>query len=872
MMDPARWARLDRLFAEALDLPDGERTAFLARACGDDVKLFDEVQSLLSSAAAAGDLIGESVTDFAPTLLASLSTGLDGSGDAEGEHPRGAEVILGDEGEEVRVGPYRLIRELGRGGMGTVYLAERADGEFQKRVALKLVKRGMDTDEILRRFQFERRILAGLEHPNIARMYDGGAGAWGLPYLVMELVEGERITDFCDARRLGIPARLALFRSVCAAVQYAHQNLVVHRDLKPANVLVTSEGVPKLLDFGIAKLVDHDPGDSPRTGTGMRILTPEYAAPEQLRGEPVTTGSDVYALGALLHELLVGHRPLAGGSVSRTSAGHPDTVVSRPSLAVGRPPVDPGAAAEARGTSPDRLRRLLQGDLDTIVLKAMEPDHRHRYASAQQLMEDLDRHRDGLPVLARPPALAYRARKFARRHRAPFTAGALILLALVGGLGAAVWQAGQAALERDRAEELRAIAEEERESAEEVVAFMESMFAAADPFSSRPGRMDTLRVGALLDRGAERIAHELGDRSAVRARMLSVLGRAYRSLGDLERAESLLTESVETYRTAHGDMSVQVAYGMNALGNLYLDQGRPAEAEALHRQALAIRREVLAPAHPDITMSVSNLGAVLQDLGRLDDAVLLHDEVLERHRSMSPVDSSGYAGALNARMALAFRQDDLAGALPLAREILGINRALLGDRHARIAQDMNNLAQIMGATGDAEGAEPLFRESLAMNREILGDEHPSVAAGTSNLAGILLRLDRLDESEALYLEATAMNRRILGDAHPGLAMSLSNYADLLSRRGQHADAERLYREAVGINRGALGPRHMSVGITTGRLAGSLCRQGRGDQGGALFQDALSVLRENLAENHSLVREAVAGAAECSGHPPVSPDR
>lgn len=869
-MEPERWSRIDHLFGEALDLPEDEREAFLAQACGDDTELLDAVRTLLANAGAAGDLIGESVTDFAPTLLASMSSA---PGSEPGGEPGPSGAVSDDADADPagrRVGPYALVRELGRGGMGTVYLAERADGEFEKRVALKLITRGMDTDEVLRRFQLERRILAGLEHPNIARMYDGGATDDGRPYLVMELVEGERITDFCDRHRLGIPERLALFRSVCAAVQHAHQNLVVHRDLKPSNVMVTADGTPKLLDFGIARLLGPEEAESPRTRPGMRILTPEYAAPEQLRGEPVTTASDVYALGALLYEILAGRRPFDRRSMATLGQEEPDPVAPRPSMASGRPDADLETVAEARGTSPERLRRRLQGDLDTIVLKALEADPRLRYASAQQLMEDLDRHRDGLPVLARPPALPYRARKFARRHRAALTSGALVLLALVGGLGAALWQAGQVALERDRAEQLRVVAEEERDAAEEVVAFMEGMFAAADPFSSRPGRMDTLRVGALLDQGAERLRHELQDRTVVRARMLGVLGRVYRSLGNHERAEALLAESLEAYQAAHGDAHVAVASAMNALANLHLDRGRHADAELLHRQALTIRRETLAPDHPDVLASLSNLGAALQNAGRLDEAGPLYDEVLAQFRSTESPDSSAYADALNARMALAFRGNDLAGALPLAREILDINRALFGDRHARVAQDLNNLAQVLSGLGNVEEAEPLLRASLAMNREILGDEHPNIATGSANLASALLRLGRLDEAEPLYLDAIAMNRRLLGNAHPGLAVSLSNYADLLTERGQHAEAEGLYRESVAINLGAMGPRHTNVGITTGRLAGSLCRQGRTDEGSALFREALAILRENLSEGHGLVRSAESGAADCAGPPPVAP--
>jgi eukaryotic-like serine/threonine-protein kinase len=851
-----RWARIDSLFGEALDRPPEERLNFLASATEGDAELFEEVRSLLEREAAAEALIGESVTGFAPDLLASFA-----SGDFSSDPPSAADTV------GRHVGPYRILSELGRGGMGAVYLAERADGRFEKRVALKLVKRGMDTDEILSRFQFERRILASLEHPNIARLYDGGAADDGRPYLVMELVEGDRLTDYCDSLQMTVRERVALFGSVCAAVQHAHQRLVVHRDLKPSNILVTPDGTPKLLDFGIAKLLGSEGGDdTPRTRTGLRILTPEYAAPEQLRGEPVTTATDVYALGAVLYEVLTGRGPFGEGvgrgfgGVGAFEAGDERRAPARPSTAAGRP--NPEAVARARGTSPDRLRRLLHGDLDTIALKALEEDSTRRYRSAQELLDDLDRHLDGRPVLARRATFAYRAGKLVRRHRAALATAALVLASLVGGLAASLWQAGEAAAARDRAEAARVAAEDERDAAEEVARFLEGMFAAPDPFSPNSERVDTLRVSALLDRGAIRAGTDFAERPAIRARMLGVLGRTYRSLGAYERAEALLSEAVETARIAHGTDHAEVGVALNALANLYLDLRRPAEADPLHRQALDLRRGALGSDHPRVIESMNNLAAALQDLGRLDEAEPLYDEVLAFHRQLDPPDLSAYADALNGRTVLALRKDDMEAALPLARETLEINRRLLGTRHPRVGQSLNNLAQVLSRTGALDEAEYLFREALALNREVLGSEHPNVAGGAMNLAGVLLRLGRYDEAEPLYLEALETHRTVLGERHPVVAMSLSNYADLLNRRGEHARAEMLYREALGINRDAFGPTHRDVGMVTARLAGSLCPQGRVDEGAAAYQEALEILRSTLPAGHSTIGAVEASSERC----------
>lgn len=847
---PERWAEIDALFAEALDRPERERSAFLADACAGDPELLEAVRSLLANEAAAARLIGESVTGAAADLLASLSDEADA---AEAASEAG---MIGR-----RIGPYRLVAELGRGGMGVVYLAERADGEFDKRVALKLVKRGMDTDEILQRFHMERRILASLEHPNIAALYDGGATDDGRPYLVMEPVEGERITTYCDARRLTVAARLDLFRSVCAAVQYAHQKLVVHRDIKPSNILVTAGGTPKLLDFGIARLLDDEPGGSGRTRTRMRMLTPDYAAPEQMRGEPVTTATDVHALGAVLYEMLTGGRPYPNRSSASTEEPGTEQPIRRPSGAVAAD-TDAESVAAARGTHPVQLRRSLKGDLDTIILKALEPDPSLRYQSARELIEDLDRFRAGRPVTARSAGPAYRAGKFVRRHRLGLAAAAVVVLSLVSGLGAALWQAQRAEEERARAELERAIAEEQRDAAEEVATFLEGMFAAANPFSTRPGRLDTMRIGTLLDRGAGRIGTEFTDRPLIRARMQGVLGRAYRSLGMYDQAEPLLQESLDTYRAVSGP-GPDAANAMNALGNLYLDLERAADAENLHREALGIRRQLLGSDHSDVAQSLNNLAAALQNAGRLDDAEPLYDELLALHRRLDPPDSAAYADVLNTRMVLAYRKDDVDTALPLAREILDINRALFGTDHPRVSQSMNNLGQLLSRTGDLEEAEALMRESLEMNRTMLGGTHPNIAAGAANLAGVLLRLGRVEEAESLYLEAITLNRQVLGDRHPGLAVSLTSYADLLMARDALGEAEGLQREALSINRAAFGATHVNVGIVTARLAENLCRQGRTAAGQELFRDALAGLRASVPETHSAVRNAQEAASRCA---------
>ena len=434
-MTPERWQQVKALFEQALERPPDERAAFLDQACHGDEALRREVRSLLSS-----------------------------HDDGFLDEPLSLDAPSGDDGAAhtgQRIGAYRLVREIGHGGMGAVYLAERADGQFHQQVAVKFVRHGVDSDTLRRRFRAERQILARLEHPHIARLIDGGVSEDGLPYLAMEYVEGTRIDHYCDAHHLSTNERLRLFLAVCEAVHYAHQNLIVHRDLKPSNILVTEGGTVKLLDFGIAKLLDDNAAATPLDEvprTGMRVMTPEYASPEQIRGEPVTTAFDVYALGIILYELLAGQRPyrlsgLSPGEMERIvcekAPARPSTAVTREAQTDATRAATPEEISRMRSTQPDKLRRRLAGDLDTIVMMALHKDPSRRYRSVGQLSEDLRRHLDGLPVTARPDSFAYRISKFIRRHW--MGVAAAVFISLLGGIATTAWQARVAEQQRRKA-------------------------------------------------------------------------------------------------------------------------------------------------------------------------------------------------------------------------------------------------------------------------------------------------------------------------------------------------------------------------------------------------------------------------------------
>ncbi|MGH7472284.1 MAG: serine/threonine protein kinase, partial [Longimicrobiales bacterium] len=512
-MDPARWDRINELFHGALEREPRDRDLFLRAACADDASLYHEVHALLAAEAAAQRALGGMVSDAVTSLL---DTSMEGK----------------------PVGPYRVVREIGHGGMGAVYLAERVDGQFEQQVALKLIKQGMDTEQFLRRFRAERQILARLQHPHIARLLDGGIDHDGRPYFALEYVAGEPIDRYCDARGLAVDDRLALFVDACRAVMYAHGNLVVHRDLKPAHILVTEDGQVRLLDFGIAKVLREDEEASAGlTQVGIRALTPAYASPEQVRGEAVGTSTDVYSLGVILYELLTGARPY---DVEQRSPAEVERVVchtepERPSTKVLH---SWGASAQAaqtfgraHGVDVTRARRRLTGDLDVICLKALQKDPARRYPSVEALLEDIRRNLAGLPVLARPDAIGYRLAKFAGRHRVGLmgTAATLVLIASV-----AAFYTVRLSNERDRAQQ-------EAAKAEQVATFLRGLFEVSDPSESRG---QTVTARELLDQGAQRIERELASQPVVRAAMMRVIGDVYHSLGLHTSAKPLLERAL----------------------------------------------------------------------------------------------------------------------------------------------------------------------------------------------------------------------------------------------------------------------------------------------------------------------------------------
>ena len=774
-----RWGQVQRVLDGALALPADDVAAFLDRECAGDPELRREVEELLESCERA-----EGFLEHPPVRLAAALVN-------ERSSPAGR-----------RIGPYLVTGEAGRGGMGVVFLAERSDGQFRQRVALKVLPRGLESDHAIRRFLDERQILASLTHPGIARLLDGGVTDDELPYFAMEYVEGTSIDRYCDEFRLGIDARLRLFASVCDAVQYAHQNLVVHRDLKPSNILVTADGAVKLLDFGIAKLLSNDMpngvgvASDELTRSGGRWLTPRYASPEQISGAPVTTVSDVYTLGVLLYELISGHSPY------RVSALTPSELMRavceeepvRPSVAVLRSEsvtrgdgsmssAVPDEVARARALRPDRLARRLRGDLDTIVLTAMQKEPARRYASAGALADDVRRHLTGQPVLARPDTLRYRASKFVRRHRVAVTAGGALALSLVAGAVGIARQNAVASRERERAQR-------EAATAARASQLLVDMFRLSDPDVAKG---TTITAREMLERGTQRVETDFAGDPALQAVLLREIGRIYQNLALTDDAERLVRRAVAVWRRE--EPSAELAAGLQQLGEIEASRAKFPEAEPYFREALTLRRSLHREPHDDVAASLRGLGEALVRQRKANDAEPLYREALTLERRLHGENSPHVASTLYG-LAVTFHDRGVDGAEPLFREAVAIYRTIPATHDPVAATVRYSLAQLLLFKQQYAEAEPLFREAIQLRRTIYPPGHRMLVATQSGLGAMLYNTSQLAEGEALLRDAVETGSATLGSNHPDIIELKQILGAVLTERGRYAEADRLLTEAI----------------------------------------------------------------------------
>jgi eukaryotic-like serine/threonine-protein kinase len=780
-MDPERWQRVKAALGEALGLTEGARAAYVERLGAGDPALRAEVESLLRADEAAGSAFLESP---AAAVL---------------EPPSPAHAGR-------RLGSYELLEEIGAGGMGEVYRGVRVDQEYVHEVAIKLVRAGADAQFVGARLRTERQILATFQHPHIARLLDGGTTEEGIPYLVMELIAGQPITEYCDRLRLEVEARLQLFLLVCSAVQYAHQRAVIHRDLKPSNILVTADGTPKLLDFGIAKILE--PGAIPVRGdltiNAVRLLTPDYASPEQLKGEPVTAASDVYSLGVILYELLTGIKPRAGrgrDDAPTTLAGPAPT---RPSLVVrGRE-----RASTIRRDSPQRLSRRLRGDLDNIVLMALRQEPERRYATVDRLAEDIRRHLGQLPVAARRPTWGYRATMFMRRHKVGVVATALTAAALIGGviMTARATFIARAALAR---------AEDEANASQRVSDYLVSLFEEANPEKTGGKALD---VRALVARAQDRIDPGLSSQPEVRARMLSVVGALHCQVGQSEPCEQDLEQALRIEKAAGsaGDplLRAQTEY---RLASAYNDAGRTREALVLLRQALP----VLDAQQPPDTEAVA---AVWNAIGKsyLETDPLRAIAALQRARALErgphgedTVASAGTLGTLAIASAQAMRWSD---ALALARARVELVRAHFNPGDVRYFDALNDYAEVAQEAGRFHEARQSWQQVLAGYERIFGRRSDKYIDTELSLADLLFRRNRLRESIFWFQRCVSDYRAQESQHRERYIGSLFALSQVLWMYGDYQGAASTARGAYRTYQQTSGPSPQATAIYGIRLA------------------------------------------------------
>jgi eukaryotic-like serine/threonine-protein kinase len=827
---------LEQIAHEALSLPPPERPQFVRDACGDDETKYRTVVGMLSR---------QHWSD--PDLDEELA----------------AEEFLDPAG--TLIGAYRIVRSLGRGGMGEVFLAERADDQFRQQVAIKVVRRGLLTRHIESRLRQERQILATLEHPNIARLYDGGTTSDGIPYIVMEYIDGHPIDHYCDSHGLTVEARLKLFITVCSAVHRAHQNLIVHRDLKPSNILVAKTGEPKLLDFGIAKLLDERTTTHTLavTQADVRVLTPDHASPEQIRGELISTASDIYVLGVLLYELLTGYKPfrIHGNRLAELERAicedDPLPMSGSVEAATRSDPKGIAEIATQRSTTPARLRRALSGDLDNIAAMAMRKDPVRRYSSVEQLAADVQRSLEGMPVLARPDAWSYRATKFVRRHALVVAMSAVLIAALMAFVGILAVQSQRIAQQRDVAEAQRARAESERERAETVSAFLIDSFKLTDPFSQAGGKITAREI---LDNAAQRVTtgSELTAQPNLRATLLDTFGNAYLGLGMHKEAEPLIAEGLEIRRSQTPVNQLDLAQSLYSLNRVYEKKGNLDQAEALAIETLAISQRETGTESTTTAGSLCRLGVIYLERGRFDKAEPLFDRCMKiRQRTLGPLREE-LTIPLDNLARIAVERGDYSQAEKLLHQALDIDRASRGTENLQYGRHLHRLARVKMESGDPADAARLFDEAVGLYRQLLGETHPETLDALSLMGNFVMERGQLDEAERIFRQVLNLNRAARGESHPYVGNDIENLGRVAFKREQWKAAETSFQQALAIYEAALAPGHwMTAGVQT-MLGKTYLEQNRAKDAERILLKALDSRRAQYGE--SSPRFATANAA------------
>jgi eukaryotic-like serine/threonine-protein kinase len=864
----------ETIFHDARALEAEARGPYLDEACGGDHVLRARVEALLAADADAGS--------FLRTVPGS---------DPDATIEAGATP---DERVGQMIGPFKLLEKIGEGGFGSVWAAEQRE-PVKRRVALKIIKLGMDTKQVIARFEAERQALAMMDHPNIAKVFDAGSTETGRPYFVMELVKGMPILEYCDREKLDTKGRLDLFTKVCHAIQHAHQKGIIHRDIKPGNVLVTLHDgvpVPKVIDFGIAKATNAELTEKTiYTQHHQMIGTPAYMSPEQaeMSGLDIDTRSDIYSLGVLLYELLTGTTPFDTQSLMEAGFAEMMRILRedephKPSTRLSSLGETGTRTAQQRRTDLKKLGMVLRGDLDWIVMKCLEKDRARRYDTANGLAADIQRHLSDEPVIAGPPSARYKLGKFVKRNKGQVIAGgvvsAVLVLGIVGTSTGMVW----ALSEKNRADESAAAEAEARKSAEvneqkavdeakraereltrakEIKRLITDMLTSVKPEEAKDADV-TLLKGILDDAAARLKAGEITD-GLNAAELHAVVGDVYWRLGLYPQAEEHLPVALEIRKRVLGAEHPDALKSMNNLANLYEDQGRYAEAEPLYFKTMEVKKRVLGEEHPSTLKTINNLAGLYWRQGRYAEAEPLYLETMEIKKRVLGEEHPSTLVSMN-NLAILYRiQGRYAEAEPLNLKALEFQKRVLGDEHPRTLNSMNNLAVLYMDQGRYAEAEPLYLETLQMQKRVLGDEHPRTLASMYNLAILYMNQGRYAEAEPLNLKTLEIRKRVLGAEHPRTLNSMNNLAILYMDQGRYTEALPLLQKSLEIQKRILGDEHPDNLDTITNLGNLYNKMGRYEEAAKMFQDSLPVMRQVLGMNLSSTRSAMDGLAEAWEH-------
>jgi len=799
-MDSTRWQRIQELFHGAADLPRSEQQAFVKQACDGDDELISEVLAMLDQDASGELLFDRSLADVAHQTLAPLPLPLK------------------------QFGPYRILKLLGEGGMGVVYLAQRNDLHTQ--VAIKVLRDAWLSPARRERFASEQRTLAQLNHPCIARLYDAATVHDGTPYFVMEYVEGIPITQYCRDHRSSMEARLQLFRSVCEAVQHAHSHAVIHRDLKPSNILVKGDGAVRLLDFGIAKQLESLDLPVDQTMTGLRLMTPAYAAPEQIRGDRVGISTDVYSLGVILYELLTGELPFDLSNLTPAEAA---------SIIAEHEPGRPSAAAKRATESEAKARafsisKTAWADLDVLCLTAMHKDPQRRYRSVEALIRDIDHYLKGEPLEARPDTLRYRTTKFVRRNRHVVGATAAVSLIIIGLVTFFTVRLAKA----------RDAAVEEAARTQRIQHFMTNLFQGGD---ESVGPSDELRVITLVDRGVQEV-QALNSEPKVQAELYLTLGNIYEGLAKYEPADRLLRLALEERKSLFGADSPEVAESLVALGELRSDQSQYEEAEQLIRQGLEMSRRHLPRNHPAIGRATSSLGSVLERRGNYEQALEAFAEA-ERIQSAPGGSTTDLATTLTGLANSHYYLGHLDVSNSLNQRALALDRQIYGERHPDVAEDLINLGAIQLAWGHYKEAEQLNRQALDIIQSFYGKDHPETADLMTAVARTLVAQDRPDAAAGMLRDALGVEERVYGKMHSRVGLTLNELGKVAQQQGNLSEAATDFSHAVDIWRKVYNGKHYHIGVALSNLGDVYTAEKQYAKAERTLREALQMFAQTL---------------------------